>query len=53
MKTMKNIIQKEEHRKKSKNPTTNYPKDSHKDFCKRCMKFNGYCPNGNPKTCNL
>lgn len=53
MKTMKNIIQKEEQRKKSKNPTTNYPKDSHKDFCKRCMKFNGYCQNGNPKTCNL
>lgn len=20
-----------------KNPTTNYPKDSHKEFCKRCF----------------
>ena len=27
-----------------KNPTTNYPKDSHKDFCKRCMSRNNGCP---------
>lgn len=28
------------------NPTTNYPKDSHKAFCKRCMGYNGgFCPN--------
>lgn len=27
-----------------KNPTTNYPKDSHKDFCKRCLKLHGKCP---------
>ena len=26
------------------NPTTNYPMDSHKAFCKRCMKINGCCP---------
>lgn len=27
------------------NPTTNYPKDSHKAFCKRCMRYNGgVCP---------
>ena len=40
-----------------KNPTTNYPKDSHKAFCKRCMGYNGcVCPrtNGNPtKACDL
>lgn len=24
--------------------TTNYPMDSHKAFCKRCMKINGCCP---------
>lgn len=24
-----------------KNPTTNYPKDSHKEFCKRCLAHNG------------
>lgn len=29
-----------------KNPTTNFPKDTHKDFCKRCFKHNGGCPNG-------
>ena len=26
------------------NPTTNYPMDSHKSFCKRCVKINGCCP---------
>ena len=36
-----------------KNPTTNYPKDSHKAFCKRCLGYNGgICP-GNFKTCDL
>lgn len=24
--------------------TTNYPMDSHKEFCKRCMGYNGHCP---------
>ena len=28
-----------------RNPTTNYAKDTHKDFCNRCIKFhNGVCP---------
>lgn len=27
-----------------KNPTTNYPKDGHKEFCGRCMAYNGGCP---------
>ena len=31
-------------RQKVKNPTTNYPMDSHKHFCKRCIKINGRCP---------
>lgn len=33
-----------EQQKTAKNPTTNYPMDSHKAFCKRCMKINGCCP---------
>lgn len=32
------------YRKPAKNPTTNYSKDSHKDFCKRCMSHNSGCP---------
>lgn len=28
-------------KKKQKNPTTNYPKDSHAQFCKRCKRRNG------------
>ena len=32
------------YRKPTKNPTTNYSKDSHKDFCKRCMSHNSGCP---------
>ena len=40
------------------NPTTNYAKDSHKAFCKRCVKANdGVCPiTGNEhvaKSCDL
>jgi hypothetical protein len=28
-----------------RNPTTNYAKDTHKDFCKRCIKAHGgICP---------
>lgn len=30
--------------KRVKNPTTNYGKDTHKQFCKRCLAFNGCCP---------
>lgn len=29
---------------KKTNATTNYPKDSHKEFCKLCMSYNGGCP---------
>lgn len=29
-----------------KNPTTNFPKDTHKEFCKRCFLFNKGCPDG-------
>lgn len=42
--------------KSVKNPTTNYPKDSHKEFCNRCLDHNGLCPrtNGKPsKACDL
>jgi len=31
-------------KKIAKNTTTNYPMDSHKAFCKRCMTYNGRCP---------
>lgn len=36
------------------NPTTNYPMDSHKAFCKRCVTYNGgVCPaTGTTKTYN-
>lgn len=27
--------------------TLNYPKDSHKDFCKRCFAKHSNCPNTN------
>lgn len=30
--------------KPTKNPTTNYPKDGHKAFCKQCLGYNGGCP---------
>ena len=30
--------------KKQRNPTTNYAKDTHKQFCERCMVYNGCCP---------
>lgn len=39
---MKNIIT--EGKRKQKNPTTNYAKDTHKEFCKRCFKHNCGCP---------
>lgn len=49
-------MKKEDNVKKSKkNPTTNYSKDSHKAFCKRCLeKHHDQCPNptGEEK-CNL
>ena len=30
--------------KRIKNPTTNYRKDEHKDFCRRCLDHNIVCP---------
>lgn len=39
--------------KSKKNPTTNYPKDSHNAFCKRCFKYHGRCPAKDPDACNL
>lgn len=30
---------------KAKNPTTNYPPKSHKEFCMRCYGHNIGCPN--------
>lgn len=46
-----------EHTRRKKNPTTNYPKDSHKEFCKRCYEYNKGCPDMNSKhkspTCSL
>ena len=47
---------KEDNVKKSKkSPTTNYKRDSHEAFCKRCLKaHNCHCVNpGGPETCNL
>lgn len=38
------------------NPTTNYPKDTHKEFCRRCLAHHAGCPitNRNPaKSCSL
>jgi len=43
--------------KKTVNPTTNYPKDTHKAFCKRCLSHNDGCPvtrgGGPSKSCSL
>lgn len=37
-----------------KRTTWNYPKDSHKAFCERCLGYNGgICPSDDPKNCNL
>lgn len=40
-----------------KNPTVNYPRDSHAVFCKRCKQHNKGCPltkSGTPtKSCSL
>lgn len=35
------------YRKRAVNPTTNYAKDTHKDFCKRCLAHNLYCAEPN------
>lgn len=41
-KNMKQI--KDEPKRKQKNPTTNYAKDTHKQFCERCFAYNKGCP---------
>ena len=38
--------------KRTKNPTFNYPKDGHNDFCVRCNIINHGCT-GNYKACSL
>lgn len=39
------------------NPTTNYAKSTHKEFCRKCLAHNQGCPsNGQPwpdKTCDI
>ena len=35
---------KDEPKRKQKNPTTNYAKDTHKQFCERCFAYNKGCP---------
>lgn len=37
---------KDGYHKPVKNPTTNYPKDTHREFCGRCLNRynNGVCP---------
>jgi len=45
-------------RKRVKNPTTNYRMDEHKYFCKRCLKHHeGVCPITNTnivaKSCSM
>lgn len=44
-------------KKEVQSSTTNYPKDSHKEFCRRCMAHNRGCPanhGGAPsKSCSL
>lgn len=35
-------------------PTTNYPMDSHKVFCMRCLAYNKRCPHPRGmRDCNL
>lgn len=52
---MKKVTEKEN---KVKTNTYNYPPDSHKEFCKRCLKYNNLiCPNTGThhisNTCNI
>lgn len=34
---------------KGNNPTTNYPKDTHRAFCERCFAYNKGCPSNKGK----
>jgi hypothetical protein len=38
---------------KERNKTTNYPKDSHGEFCKRCFAEHKGCPRGTKHGCDL
>lgn len=38
---------------KERNETTNYPKDSHGEFCKRCFAKHKGCPRGTKHGCDL
>ena len=38
---------------KERNKTTNYPKDSHVEFCKRCTAKHNGCPRGSKSDCDL
>ena len=40
----KNKREPEEIRRSAVNPTTNYPMDHHKFFCKRCFAYHTVCP---------
>ena len=40
----KNKREPEETRRSVVNPTTNYPMDHHKFFCKRCFAYHTVCP---------
>ena len=46
MRKIKEVI---ENKDCQKNPTTNYPKDSHKAFCERCYTQNKGCFNTGTK----
>lgn len=52
---MKNKVVKSSAKKvvKERNNTTNYPKDSHAAFCKRCETYNNGCPRGSKHGCDL
>lgn len=38
---------------KERNKTTNYPKDSHAEFCKRCTAKHNGCPRVSKSGCDL
>lgn len=38
---------------KKREITTNCARDTHKEFCKRCLAYNKECPAKNPKECDL
>lgn len=49
---MKHVNFRQVHKKREQ--TTNFPKDTHKDFCARCLEYHkGICPNGRKEECAL